>query len=139
MPEPATRRGINHVEIYVSDLRRSVEFWGWLLLEVGFEPYQEWEEGRSWRCGASYIVLVQSAEPHRSQGFHRRRPGLNHVALWAGPGERVLELTEQLRQRGVPILYEDRREGETGAPSRWTVWFEDPDRIKVELVSSDSE
>jgi len=132
-------RGLNHVEVYVSDLARTVVFWGWLLTEIGFEPFQEWDDGRSWRCGDSYIVFVQASEPYRSRDFHRKRPGLNHIALWSGTGDRLLDLTQQLRQRGVRILYEDRPEGEIGAPSRATVWFEDPDRIKVELVATDAE
>jgi catechol 2,3-dioxygenase-like lactoylglutathione lyase family enzyme len=131
------RLGFSHIEIYVSDLARSVEFWGWLLSKAGFEPFQQWPQGRSWRCGTSYLVLVQAAEPYRSHGFHRRRPGLNHIALWVGGGESVSELTQQLRERGVPILYGDRREGEEGFPSGRAAWVEDPDRIKVELVSSD--
>jgi catechol 2,3-dioxygenase-like lactoylglutathione lyase family enzyme len=33
--------GLHHVEINVSNLKRSVEFWGWLLPELGYELYQE--------------------------------------------------------------------------------------------------
>jgi catechol 2,3-dioxygenase-like lactoylglutathione lyase family enzyme len=32
--------GLHHVEINVSDLERSVEFWGWLLHELGCELYE---------------------------------------------------------------------------------------------------
>ncbi len=39
--------GLHHVEINVADLERSVEFWGWLLPELGYELYQEWAEGKT--------------------------------------------------------------------------------------------
>lgn len=126
--------GLSHVEIYVSDLSKSVEFWGWLLPKLGFSPYQEWDSGRSWRDDSSYIVFVQADDPHRSHVFHRKRPGLNHLAFWAGSSEQIERLTRELRDSGVRILYEDRGPNEVGAPSRYSVFFEDPDRIKVEVV-----
>ena len=30
--------GLHHVELYVSDLDRTLAFWGWLLGELGFSP-----------------------------------------------------------------------------------------------------
>ena len=35
---------IHHLELYVRDLERSVEFWGWLLGQFAYEPYQEWDQ-----------------------------------------------------------------------------------------------
>ena len=128
--------GLNHVEIYVSDLRASVDFWGWLFPEIGFEEYQSWEEGRSWRCGETYVVLVQAHDPERDETFHRKRPGLNHLAFFVPTCEHIEDLTQKLRDRGVTILYEDRGPDAIGAPSRWSVFFEDPDRIKVELQAA---
>lgn len=39
---------LHHVELYVSDLRRSAAFWSWLLEQSGYGPFQEWENGVSW-------------------------------------------------------------------------------------------
>jgi hypothetical protein len=36
---------LNHIEIYVSDLRKSIEFWQWLQSELGYEQYQMRETG----------------------------------------------------------------------------------------------
>ncbi len=126
--------GLSHVEIYVSNLERSTEFWGWLLPQLGFEPYQAWDEGQSWRTGETYLVFVQAQDPYRERGFHRKTPGLNHLAFYADSADEVLDLQTALRERGVPILYDDREPDEIGAPSSYSVFFEDPDRIKVEVV-----
>jgi len=32
---------LHHLEIYVSDLARSCEFWGWLLGELGYAAFFE--------------------------------------------------------------------------------------------------
>jgi catechol 2,3-dioxygenase-like lactoylglutathione lyase family enzyme len=34
---------LHHIELYVSNLKRSIDFWGWFLDELGYEPFQEWE------------------------------------------------------------------------------------------------
>lgn len=126
--------GLSHVEIYVSNLDRSVDFWGWLLPRLGFDPYQQWESGKSWRSDSTYIVFVQAEHPFREQTLHRKRPGLNHLAFWAESSDQVESITQELRDRGVRILYEDRTSEQIGAPSPYSVFFEDPDRIKVEVV-----
>ncbi len=134
-----TAKGLSHVEIYVSDLTTSVEFWGWLLPRLGFNLYQEFETGRSWRFGSTYLTFVQAEAGYRDERFHRKRPGINHLAFWAESSEQIERLTKELRERGIPILYEDRSPEEIGAPSRYAVWFEDPDRLKVEVVVQDEE
>lgn len=42
---------LHHIELYVSNLKKSVDFWGWFLEELGYIPFQEWENGQSWKLG----------------------------------------------------------------------------------------
>lgn len=51
---------LHHVELYVSDLEKSIEFWGWFLNELGYEVFQKWEAGQSWKKGETYLVFVQT-------------------------------------------------------------------------------
>jgi hypothetical protein len=75
---------LHHVELWVPDLGRAVQQWGWLLGRLGYESFQAWPDGRSWRLGGTYLVVEQS--PAMTAGQHDRlRPGLNHLALHAGP------------------------------------------------------
>ena len=127
-------KGLHHVEIYVSELERTRELWGWLLAELGFEAYQSWDSGFSWRADSCYLVFVQADASFCDIPFHRRRPGLNHVALWASSRAQVDVLTEALRARGHPPLYPDRHP-HAGGPDHYALFFEDPDRIKVEVVA----
>lgn len=124
---------LHHLELYVTDLERSVGFWGWLLGELGWRPFQEWDEGCSYIHGDLYIVLVEA--PAGGEGIDRRRAGLNHVAFEVDAREDIDELTEGLRQRGVRILYPDRHPY-AGGPDHYAVFVEDPDGLKVELVAS---
>ncbi|MGV3489211.1 MAG: VOC family protein [Tuberibacillus sp.] len=129
------KRGLlHHVEFYVSDLTRSEAFWRWLLERFGYKEYQRWDQGISWKLDDTYLVFVQADKDFMDIPFHRRRVGLNHLAFYAESRMDVDHLTEQLRKRGVRILYEDRHPF-AGGPDHYAVYFEDPDRIKVEVVA----
>ncbi|WP_254767141.1 VOC family protein [Salinilacihabitans rarus] len=125
---------LHHVELYASDLEASVEFWGWLLGELGYEEHQRWADGRSWKRGPTYLVLARADERFRAEGYHRRHPGLNHLAFHAASREHVDDLTAGLRERGATVRYEDEHPY-AGGPDHYAVYAEDPERIKVEVVA----
>ena len=124
---------LHHVEIYVSDLQKSKEFWGWLLPLLGYKEYQSWPEGISYILGTTYIVFVQTSKRFLDPPYNRCRTGLNHLAFSVDDEQFIDNVTAQLRERGVPILYENKHP-HAGGPDFYGVFFEDPDRIKVEIV-----
>ncbi|WP_156289521.1 VOC family protein [Oceanobacillus salinisoli] len=125
---------LHHIEIYVSDLEQTVEFWGWFLRELGYTSFQEWESGHSWKLGDTYIVFVQAEDRFLNPSYHRCRVGLNHLAFHASSRQHVDEMTNKLKEREVNILYLDKHPF-AGGKDYYAVYFEDPDRIKVELVA----
>ena len=125
---------VHHIELYVSNLEASKKFWGWLLEELGYTPFQNWEEGSSWRLDDTYIVFVQTEEKYLDIPYHRKRVGLNHLAFYAQSKAHVDQLTQVLKQRGVSVLYEQQHPF-AGGMNHYAVYFEDPDRIKVEVVA----
>ncbi|WP_234993045.1 MULTISPECIES: VOC family protein [unclassified Paenibacillus] len=127
---------MHHLELYVSDLEASAGFWGWLLGELGYEPYQRWEQGRSWKKDRFYLVLVQVEERHREPAYHRRKVGMNHVAFHASSRGQVDRLAAELAARGTAMLYGERYPY-GGGEGHYALFCEDPDRIKVEVVAPD--
>ncbi|MEZ0118906.1 UNVERIFIED_ORG: catechol 2,3-dioxygenase-like lactoylglutathione lyase family enzyme [Heyndrickxia coagulans] len=125
---------LHHIEIYVSNLENTIKFWGWFLGELGYEIYQKWENGQSWKLGETYIVFVQAEEKYRDMPYHRCRVGLNHLAFHASSRKQVDEMTKKLQQRNVKILYADKHPF-AGGKDHYAVYFEDPDRIKVEFTA----
>ncbi|MBO1001512.1 VOC family protein [Pseudogracilibacillus auburnensis] len=125
---------IHHIEIYVSDLKSSINFWGEFLEELGYETFQSWESGQSWKIGETYIVFVQAEERFMDIPYHRCRVGLNHLAFHASSRQQVDDMTRKLERKGVKILYIDKHPF-AGGEKHYAVYFEDPDRIKVELVA----
>ena len=127
---------IHHIEIYVSNLQKSIEFWSWLLVtELGYKKFQEWDKGISYKLSNSYIVFVQTEKRFLDTKYHRKRIGLNHIAFHAESREEIDDLTKKLREKKIKILYEDRHPF-AGGNNSYAVYFEDPDRIKIEVVVS---
>jgi len=129
------RGQLHHIEIYVSNFERSREFWKWLLELLGYEEISPGETITNFRLGNTYIVLVQTEEKFLDVPYHRCRTGLNHLAFHGGSRADIDALTEKLRERNIKILYEDRHP-HAGGNNYYAVFFEDPDRIKVEVVAS---
>ncbi len=125
---------LHHVEIYVSDLQKSLVFWEWFLSQLGYTEFQKWPDGCSFRLEETYIVFVQTEARFLDTPFHRCRSGLNHLAFHAASREQVDEMTNEVRKRGYTILYEDRHP-HAGGNNYYALFCEDPDRIKVELVA----
>ena len=126
---------LHHIEIYVSDLEKSCQFWDWLLKSLGYSLHQDWHEGRSWKLDDTYIVFVQVAAKYKDAGYNRRRIGLNHLAFHAGNKADLERLRTELQARGASFLYADKYPHAGGTDST-ALFFEDPDRIKVELVAT---
>ena len=125
---------IHHIELYVSNLKDSANFWGWFLEKLGYERFQQWDKGQSWKIGDTYIVFVQVEERFMDIPYHRCRVGLNHLAFHARSRQQVDEMTNMLKKKGVKILYSDQYPF-AGGKDHYAVYFEDPDRIKIELVA----
>lgn len=124
---------IHHVELNVSDLKKSREFYTVLLPELGYSIYQDWAQGFSFKSGPSYLVFVQTAEEFLPSSYHRKATGLNHLAFYAATEADVDRLADKMQNSGVQILYEDRYPY-AGGPEHYAVFMEDPDRIKIEVA-----
>ena len=54
---------IHHIEINVSDLKKTTAFWSWLLLQkLGYTLFQKWESGISFKLSNTYLVFVQTED-----------------------------------------------------------------------------
>ncbi|MFJ8462606.1 VOC family protein [Streptomyces swartbergensis] len=125
---------LHHIELWVPDLPRATRAWGWLLGRLGYDPYQEWERGRSWRLGPTYLVVEQS--PAMSAAEHdRMRPGLNYLAFHAGTPADVDELAHEAPAHGWEPLFPDRYP-HAGGPGHYAAYLADTDGFEVELVAA---
>ncbi|MEU5419331.1 VOC family protein [Streptomyces sp. NPDC020667] len=125
----------HHLELWLPDLARAERSLGWLLETLGYEPYQSWEHGRSWRLGSFYIAVEQS--PALTTRTHdRHRPGLNHLAFHAENRTTVETLTEAAKKQGWHLMYADRHPY-AGGEKHYAAFLENDDGFEVELVAQE--
>jgi catechol 2,3-dioxygenase-like lactoylglutathione lyase family enzyme len=128
---------IHHVELWVPDLQRATLEWGWLLSELGYQPFQSWQTGRSWRLGSTYVVVEQS--PAMAGTDHdRRRPGLNHLAFHAGNPRSVDTIVAASGEHGWNLMFADRHP-HAGGQHSYAAYLFNTDGYEVELVATGPE
>jgi len=122
----------HHMDIYVADLDRSIAFWGPLLEAIGWSAAVARPAVRSWRAAGTELFFVQAEPEFAAQGYHRKRVGLNHLAFGVDGRAELERFRDQVVTRGARMLYGGEIE-ETATQHRF--FFEDPDRIKVEVLA----
>ncbi|MGQ4361001.1 VOC family protein [Streptomyces sp. SAS_272] len=125
---------LHHVELWVPDLPRASREWGWLLGGLGYELYQDWDRGRSWRLGPTYLVVEQSPAMRDDGGHDRLRPGLNHLAFHAASPSALDALVAQAPGHGWRPLFAERYP-HAGGPEHYAAYLENSDGFEVELVA----
>jgi catechol 2,3-dioxygenase-like lactoylglutathione lyase family enzyme len=129
----ASHGTLHHVELWVPNLDRATASWGWLLRELGYDLFQHWPGGRSWRSGLTYIVIEQS--PARTASRHDRcRPGLNHLAFHVESRERTDELSVDAGQHGWRLMFADQYP-HAGGDDHYAAYLENIDGFEAELVA----
>jgi catechol 2,3-dioxygenase-like lactoylglutathione lyase family enzyme len=136
--EPATVRwmkaALGHVGINLSSAEEPFAFWQDLLVFLGFEVIPDGNHFDASDGHTSLCVQVTKAG-HQVPGFHRKRTGLGHVAFKVESAELVDKfVAEFLLPRRIEPLYGGAKAYPEYTPGYYAVYFEDPDRIKVEVV-----
>ena len=126
---------VHHLQIQVSNIQKSATFYGDLLGRLGFTKVFETEGMLEWQKEGTRIIVAQSPKRFVSDGYHRKRVGLNHIAFRAPSRAAVDELYRNyLVPKKITTLYGGPKEREGYDPGYYAVYFEDPDRMKLELV-----
>jgi catechol 2,3-dioxygenase-like lactoylglutathione lyase family enzyme len=129
----------SHVDLVVSDLGRSLSFYGGLLEPLGWTRLGEiaGEAGervvyRSVPGSFTALGLRQKRSDAHGVPFDRYAVGLHHVCFDVASPEVVDERAEWLAGQGAEIESGPREYDYT--PGYYAVFFLDPDGIKLELL-----
>jgi len=125
---------LHHIELWVPSLTRARAEWGWLLGELGYEPFQDWGDGCSWRLGDGYLVVEKS--PAMVAWRHdRMRPGLNHLAFHGGSRAEVDKIAAAAPEHGWAILFADKHP-HAGGPDHYAAYLANSDGFEAEIVAA---
>ena len=124
--------GIAHTFVTVSDWDACRAFYGKLLPFLGLRPVFDVDR-MLYYCvgGRTAFGLEPAGEAHRHERFVQTRVGLHHVCFRARERTDVDELHRFLVEIGATIVHPP-EEGQW-APGYYSVLFEDPDGIRLEM------
>jgi catechol 2,3-dioxygenase-like lactoylglutathione lyase family enzyme len=123
--------GMAHVMLTVSRFDAARAFYRKLLPQFGMTPVFD-GENLFYCVGARTAIGIQPCDPAHAAGrFVQSRVGLHHLCLRARSREDVDRCGALLREIGATIV-RGPNEG-TWAPGYYSVLFEDPDGIRLEV------
>jgi lactoylglutathione lyase len=125
---------IEHVAIWVRDLEKMKDFYMRYFNAVSEEKYTNTAKGYSSYFilfdGGARLELMHRTDIREPAMLHEEQYGWAHIALSLGSREKVVALTEILRNEGFPVVGEPRTTGDG--------YFEsvvlDPEGNRIELT-----
>jgi glyoxylase I family protein len=127
---------MQHVDLVVSSIERSLPFYRELLAPLGFHRIGEVEGERGetiwYLSGAASAIGLREAQTPSEGPYDRYRVGLHHLAFEAQSRGAVNERAGWLRAQGAEI--ESGPEEYAYLPGYYAVFFYDPDGMKLEIV-----
>ncbi|HET7099284.1 MAG TPA: VOC family protein [Patescibacteria group bacterium] len=126
---------VYHFQINVADKNISFPFYKELLGYLDYEVMFEDEKVLGLGNGNTDLWLVQTDKKFVGNKFHRKNTGVNHISFGLESKENVDKfVNEFLKPKGVKFLYETPKEFPEYGKGYYAVYFEDPDRIKLEVT-----
>ncbi len=123
--------GVAHLFLTVRDFEASLPFYKELLPALGLRPVLD-GEGLFYCVGGRTAVGIRAAEAgFQQEGFQQGRCGLHHVCFRARSREDVDAAHELALRLGAQVVHPP-EEG-AWAPGYYSVLFEDPDGIRLEV------
>lgn len=120
-----------HPSINVTD----VNFYEDLLTYLGFNKVAGFRNGIGMSDGTVSVWVFKVAKRFSKNSFHRKNVGLNHLAFRVDSSADVdLFYTDYILKNNIPVLYGGPKEYPQYEPGYYAVYFEDPDRLKLEVM-----
>lgn len=123
--------GIAHVMLTVSNFTRCQPFYKRMLTFLGLVPVIDTPTYLYCVGGRTAVGIQPCDDAHLGERFVQRRVGLHHVCFRAREREDVDRFHEFLVELGAKIVHAP-EEG-SYAPGYYSVLFEDPDGIRLEM------
>lgn len=123
--------GVAHVFLTVSDFPACRAFYAKLLPFLGMTPVIDAETMLYCVGGRTAVGISPADEEHRAERFVQRRVGLHHVCFRARERADVDAVHDLVVGLGATIVHAP--EDGPWAPGYYSVLFEDPDGIRLEV------
>lgn len=123
--------GVAHVMLTVRDVTKSRDFYRPLLAHFGLVEMVDSPDWLYFVGGRTAVGLRPASKENADARFDQGRPGLHHVCFRARTREDVDSVHELAKKLGAKIVHPP--EEESWVPGYYSVLFEDPDGIRLEV------
>ncbi len=123
--------GVAHVMLTVSNFEACLPFYEQMLGFLGLRQMIKNDDMLYYVGGRTAIGIMRAGPEYRQERFVQRRVGLHHLCLRARERADIDSFYAFISKLGAKIVHppEDGR----WAPGYYSVLFEDPDGIRIEL------
>lgn len=126
---------VYHIHLNVSNKEKSLPFYRELFDYFGYKMIIERDWGFGFSNGKTDFWVTSTRKKYLRNKFHRKNAGLNHIAFGVESRRNVDKfIKEFLIPRKIKPLYDSPREYSEYTKWYYAVYFEDPDRIKLEVT-----
>lgn len=126
---------LEHISINISDPEKSFPFYKNLFLFLDYKIIKDKKDDIAFRKeGTPDFWFKKTEQKYIANEFHRKNTGLNHLAFKVDSKEEVDRFfNEFIKPRDIKTLYNTPKPFPEYEPNYYAVFFEDPDRIKLEV------
>ncbi len=129
------KTSLYHIHLNVSDAKVSLPFYKDLFTYLEYKIIDESPEHIGVSNGGTDFWIIETEPSHKINKFNRKNTGINHLALRLDSKELVDKfVSEFLNTKNIPTLYQTPRVFPEYGGEYYAVFFEDPDRIKLEVM-----
>ncbi|MFC1649526.1 VOC family protein [Patescibacteria group bacterium] len=126
---------LGHVYLYVSDLSKSYDFYNELLKYLEYNEIVKADWGFAYTSNGTSIWFEKTPKKYKEDGYHRKRIGLNHLAFRVASKADVNKFHKDfIKKNKLKTLYNSPKKFPEYSKDYYAVYFEDPDRIKIEVA-----
>lgn len=131
------KTALSHIGINLSSEEKCFPFWHELLEYLEFKLTLDGNHFDA-SDGHAFLCFSTTKPGYQDPPFHRKHTGLNHIAFSVDSKEKVDQFVkEYLEPCEITPLYGGAKTYDY-APGYYAVYFEDPDRIKIEVAYTGS-
>ena len=124
-----------HLQINVSSADTALPFYRDLFRYLEWRVIHDEHDIAAFSDGGVNIWLIPTPARFVGRGFHRKATGVNHLAFRVDRREDVDRFRDEFMvPRGIAALYGTPRDFPEYAPGYYAVFFEDADRLKLEVA-----
>jgi catechol 2,3-dioxygenase-like lactoylglutathione lyase family enzyme len=123
--------GVAHIILTVRDMETSASLYRPLLERMGLTKVIDAADYLYYVGGRTAVGLRPADPAHGEHRFEQGRVGLHHVCFRARSREDVAEIFALVEELGATVVHPPREE--PWVPGYYSVLFEDPDGIRIEV------